>query len=113
MLQPRRRPTPPGVILREHYLKPRSITIAALARSVNHSYKHISQVVNGKAAIEARLAYKLAEVLGTTPELWLNLQNAVDLWDAREELAGWKPQARYPAQPAPVGSTPAATGSAA
>lgn len=87
----------PGEILREHYLKPRGLSVAELARAVDHSYKHMSQVVNGKAAIEARLACKLAAVLGTTPEFWLNLQNAVDLWDARLALADWHPTATYSA----------------
>jgi addiction module HigA family antidote len=82
--------------LREHYLKPRGLTVAELARAVDHSYKHMSQVVNGRAAVEARLACKLAAVLGTTPEFWLNLQNAVDLWDAREALTDWRPGATYP-----------------
>ena len=62
MLKPERRPTSPGEILREHYLKPRQLSVAALARAVEHSYKHMSQVVNGKAAIEAKLASKLAAV---------------------------------------------------
>ncbi len=97
MLKPQRRPTAPGEILREHYLQPRGLSVAELARAVEHSYKHISQVVNGRAAIEARRACKLAAVLGTTPEFWLNLQNAVDLWDARQDLADWHPTAIYSA----------------
>ena len=101
MLKLERRPTTPGEILREHYLRPRGLSVAELARAVDHSYKHMSQVVNGRAAIEARLACKLAAVLGTTPEFWLNLQNAVDLWDARQALTGWQPTATYPA-PAPA-----------
>lgn len=103
MLQPQRRPTAPGEILREHYLKPRGLSVAELARAVDHSYKHMSQVVNGRAAIEARLACKLAAVLGTTPEFWLNLQKAVNLWEARQELAGWQPAATYHA-PTPEGA---------
>lgn len=98
MLKPERRPTAPGEILREHYLKPRSLSVAGLARAVEHSYKHMSQVVNGKAAIEAKLATKLAAVFDTTPEFWLNLQNAVDLWQARQSLAGWQPSATHAAQ---------------
>jgi len=97
MLKPERKPTSPGEILREHYLKPRNLSVADLARAVNHSYKHMSQVVNGKAAIEARLAWKLAAVFDTTPEFWLNLQNAVDLWEAHQSLVDWQPEARYPA----------------
>ena len=46
-----------------------------------------------------RLACKLAGVLGTPPEFWLNLQNAVDLWDARQELAQWQPPMRYVTEP--------------
>lgn len=97
MLKPQRRPTSPGEILREHYLKPRGLTVADLARAVNHSYKHVSQVVNGKTAIEAQLAWKLALVFDTTPEFWLNLQNHVDLWEAHESLAEWQPAKTYPA----------------
>jgi addiction module HigA family antidote len=97
MLKPERRPTTPGEILREHYLKPRALSVADLACAVDHSYKHMSQVVNGKSGIEARLAWKLAAVLGTTPEFWLNLQNAVDLWDAHQSLADWQPVTRFPA----------------
>lgn len=98
MLKPERRPTSPGVILREHYLKPRSLSVADLARAVDHSYKHMSQVVNGKTGIEAKLAWKLAVVFETTPEFWLNLQNAVDLWEAHQSLAEWEPEKIYPAQ---------------
>jgi addiction module HigA family antidote len=98
MLRPERRPTAPGEILREHYLKPRALSVADLARVVDHSYKHVSQVVNGKATIEAKLATKLAMVFDTTPEFWLNLQNAVDLWEARQALAGWRPSATHAAQ---------------
>lgn len=96
MLKPERRPTSPGEILREHYLKPRMLSVADLARAVDHSYKHMSQIVNGKSAIEARLAWKLATVFNTTPEFWLNLQNAVDLWDAHQFLADWQPVTTYP-----------------
>jgi plasmid maintenance system antidote protein VapI len=60
-------------------------------------YENMSQVVNGKSGIEARLAWKLAAVLGTTPEFWLNLQNSVDLWDAYQSLADWQPATTYPA----------------
>ena len=79
MLKPERRPTSPGDILREHYLKPRNLSVADLARAVNHSYKHMSQVVNGRSAIEAKLAWKLAAVFDTTPEFWLNLQSTYNL----------------------------------
>lgn len=109
MLKPERRPTSPGEILREHYLKPRGLSVADLARAVDHSYKHMSQIVNGKTAIEAKLASKLAAVLGTTPEFWLNLQNAVDLWDARQSLVNWHPATTYLPTPQAAEHAPATT----
>jgi antitoxin HigA-1 len=69
-----------------------------IARAVDHSYRHILHVVNGQADIEAKLAWKLAAIFGTTPEFWLNLQNAVDLWEAHQSLVDWRPEVTYPAQ---------------
>ncbi len=43
--------------------------------------------MNGRASITADMATRLAAALETTPQFWLNLQNAVDLHDAAEELA--------------------------
>lgn len=95
MLQPNRRPTLPGVILKEHYLIPRGISISAFARAVGCSRKHMSRIVNGDVRIEALLAVKIACVLDTTPQFWLNLQNAVDLYNAKQDMEGWKPNEIY------------------
>jgi antitoxin HigA-1 len=87
----RRRPSAPGEILRELYLEPRRVSLTAFAAALGCSRKHVSNVVNGKARIEPELAARIAAVLGTSAELWLNLQNAVDLHDAAQALKGWKP----------------------
>ncbi len=84
----------PGEILVELYLEPHNISIAKFAAAVGVSRKHMSAIVNGRAAITADTATKMAVVLGTTAQFWLNLQNAVDLYDARQRLAesGSKPR---------------------
>lgn len=82
-----RRPTTPGEILRQLYLDPHEISIPRFAEAVGVTRKHMSNVVNGHAAITAELATRIADALGTTPEYWLNLQNAVDLYDARQAVA--------------------------
>ena len=87
----KRAPTPPGVILRELYLVPRGISVTAFAKAVGCSRKHMSQIVHGKARIEASLAMRIGTVLGTSAELWLNLQNKFDLYQAARKLRGWKP----------------------
>lgn len=88
MMEPRkRRPSLPGEILVERYLAPHGISIAKFAEAVGVSRKHLSAIVNGRATITADTATKMALVLGTTAQFWLNLQNAVDLYDARQRLA--------------------------
>jgi addiction module HigA family antidote len=82
-----RRPTAPGKILRDLYLEPRGIGIAQFAAAVGVSRKHMSAVVNERAAVTAPLAARIALALGTSPQFWLNMQNAVDLHDAAQELA--------------------------
>ena len=78
-----RRPSLPGEILAELYLAPHEIWIARFAEACGVSRKHMSSIV----AITAEMAARMAAVLGTTAQYWLNLQNAVDLYDAQERLA--------------------------
>jgi antitoxin HigA-1 len=82
-----RRPTLPGEILVELYLAPREISIAKFAEAVGVSRKHMSAIVNGRASITAETATRMAAALGTAAQYWLNLQNAVDLYDAERRLA--------------------------
>jgi len=83
-----RRPSLPGEILAELYLAPKEISIGAFAEACGVSRKHMSKIVNGHVAITAEMAARIAAALGTTAEYWLNLQNAVDLFDAEKHLAG-------------------------
>jgi len=82
----KRRPTPPGEILAELYLRPRGVSIARFADAAGVTRKHMSGIVNGRAAITAETATRIATVLGTSAQYWLNLQNAVDLYDAGKRL---------------------------
>jgi addiction module HigA family antidote len=84
----------PGEILDELYLAPREISIASFAEACGVTRKHMSGIVNGHVGITAEMAARIAAVLGTTAQYWLNLQNAVDLYDAEERLtaSGNRPQ---------------------
>ena len=90
----KRRPSLPGEILAELYLAPHNISIAKFAEAVGVSRKHMSAIVNGRAAITADTASRMAVVLGTTAQFWMNLQNAVDLYDAEQRLAESDPKPR-------------------
>lgn len=90
-----RRPTTPGEILAELFLHPRKVSIAKFAEAAGVTRKHMSAIVNGRAAITAETATRIATVLGTSAEVWLNLQNAVDLYDAGKRLTRGERRPRH------------------
>lgn len=87
-----RRPHPPGVLLKELYMKPRKITVTALAEATGITRKHLSRIVNGHARVSAEIAAKLSATLDTTTDLWMNAQRNVDVFDVSQKLKGWKPK---------------------
>jgi antitoxin HigA-1 len=82
----KRRPTPPGEMLLEEYLKPAGVTQVALAAKMGVPIQRVNGIISGRRAVTAETAILLSRALGTTPELWLNLQVAVDLWDAQQRM---------------------------
>ena len=81
-----RGPTTPGEILREEFLVPLGMSQRQLAEHIGQDVKVINRIVNGRAAVSAGVALKLAAAFRTTPELWLDAQRAVDLHAARRRL---------------------------
>lgn len=86
----KRAPGHPGGILRRHHLEPLGLTVADLARTLGVSRKTVSKIVNERGSVSADMALRLSQAFGTTPELWLNLQQNHDLWRAAKESKGWK-----------------------
>jgi len=86
VLPTNRRPTHPGEILLEEFLKPLGIAQATLARKLGIPIQRVNTIVTGKRGITAETALLFAEFFKTTPQLWMNLQNACDLWDAQRRL---------------------------
>lgn len=82
----RRRPTPPGEMLLEEFLKPAGITQVAFAAKMRVPIQRVNGIISGRRAVTAETAILLSRALGTTPELWLNLQASVDLWDAQQRM---------------------------
>jgi len=78
-----RKPTNPGVILKEMYLKEHKLGISQFAQLTGLHRKTVSSIINGHTSITADSALAISQILNTTPELWLNLQNKVDLHQAR------------------------------
>jgi addiction module HigA family antidote len=79
-------PLTPGEVLLEEFMRPLGLTARALAAEIGVPGNRISSIVNGSRAISAETALLLSKRLGTSAELWMNLQTAHDLAVAREEM---------------------------
>jgi addiction module HigA family antidote len=77
-------PTHPGELLREELLPATKLTQDALAVRLGVSRRTISEIVNERRSVSADMAHRLARFFNTTPELWLGLQQDVDLWKSRQ-----------------------------
>ena len=78
----KRPPTHPGEMLLEEFLKPLGISQADAARRMKISTNRLNELIRGKRGVTAATALRLADLLGTSPEFWLNLQTGWDLWHA-------------------------------
>ena len=72
-------PFHPGVILLEEFLIPMDVTQAAFAEKIAWTKSRLNELIKGKRGITAAAALDLAEALGTSPKLWMNLQATFDL----------------------------------
>ena len=73
-------PPHPGEVLRDSVLA--ELSVSEFARRLGVSRVTLSRVVNGRAAVSAEMAIRLAAALGGSPESWLRMQAAYDLWRA-------------------------------
>jgi addiction module HigA family antidote len=79
-------PSHPGAVLADTVLrKDGGISVTEFAKALNVSRVALSRVVNQRASVSAELAIRLAAALGTSPEVWLSMQQAYDLWHAQRK----------------------------
>lgn len=78
----KRAPTHPGEVLVEEFLRPLHLSQTEAARRMGISTNRLNELVRGKRGVTAETALRLARLLGTSPEFWLNLQTSRDLWHA-------------------------------
>ena len=80
-----RPPTPPGEVLLHDFLDPMGLSQSEVAKAIGISFQRLNAVVKNRRAVTPSTALRLAQYLGTTPDLWLNLQSQADLYEALSE----------------------------
>jgi addiction module HigA family antidote len=79
-------PVHPGEVLLEEFLKPLALSQYRLAKDLSVPARRINEIVQGKRAISADTALRLARYFQTTDRFWLNLQTRFDLEVERDRL---------------------------
>ena len=85
MTGPMINPPHPGEVLKGLYLEPLELTITAAAKGLGVTRKTLSQLIHGHHAVTPEMAIRLSEAFGTTPQLWLNMQQNFDLRQAEKK----------------------------
>jgi addiction module HigA family antidote len=79
-----RNPPHPGSVVRRQCLEPLGLTVTEAARGLGVTRQALSELVNEKTGISVEMAIRLAKAFGSSPETWLAMQTAYDLWQARD-----------------------------
>ena len=87
MLPKHRAPTHPGEILLEEFLKPTGMTQTTLAEKMGVPIQRVNTLINAKRDVTAETALLLSRVFENSPQFWMNLQTAYDLWHAERKMA--------------------------
>lgn len=76
-------PPHPGGIVKWECLEPLGLTVTRAAQGLGVTRQALSDLVNEKAGVSIEMAIRLSRAFGSTPETWLRMQMAHDLWLAR------------------------------
>jgi addiction module HigA family antidote len=82
-----RNPPHPGGIVRRQCLEPLGLTVTEAAKGLGVTRQALSELVNERAGISVDMAIRLSKAFGSSPETWLGMQMAYDLWHARDRAA--------------------------
>lgn len=79
-------PPHPGEFIQATYLEPFGLSGRFLAQRLNVAASTLNRVLTAKSGVSPEMALRLSKALGRSPESWLAMQNAYDLWDARKNV---------------------------
>ncbi|CAN2040775.1 Virulence-associated protein I [Candidatus Magnetomoraceae bacterium gMMP-15] len=82
-----RKPTHPGEMLVEEFLKPIGITQRELAKAINVPYQRINEIINKRHRVTPSTALRLAKFFEMSEDFWVNLQLRWDLYKVKQAEA--------------------------
>ena len=79
-------PPHPGEFIRSIYLEELGVSVRKVAESLGVSPSTFTRLLNSQSNVSPQMALRLSKALGRSPESWLAMQDAYDLWHARKEV---------------------------
>ena len=79
-----RKPTHPGTVLLEDVMKPLNLSVTETARLLGVSRKALSEFINEKSSLSPEMAIRIGKATNTSPESWMNMQQKLSLWIAKQ-----------------------------
>ena len=79
-------PPHPGEFITGIYLEPNSISGRELAEKLDVAASTLSRILKGSSRVTPEMALRLSKAIGRSPESWLAMQDAHDLWVARQHV---------------------------
>lgn len=79
-------PPHPGEFISGLYLEPNNISGRELAKALGVAASTLSRILSGASRATPEMALRLSKALGRSPESWLTMQDAHDLWIARQHV---------------------------
>ena len=80
-------PPHPGGIVKRECLAPLGLSVTRAAEGLGVSRQALSELVNEKTPVSVEMAIRLSKAFGSSPETWLGMQTAYDLWEVRERAS--------------------------
>ncbi len=77
-------PLHPGEFISSVYLEPSGVSGRELATNLDVAPSTLNRILNVTSQVSPEMALRLSKALGRTPESWLIMQDAYDLWQARK-----------------------------
>lgn len=94
-------PLRPGEVLFEAYIEPTGLSLYDVAQHLDVPLEELEEVLDGRGRLDAEMALRLSVAFGTSPELWLRLQEQYDLWEAQQRVQLESVRPLAPPAPAP------------
>jgi len=79
-------PPHPGEFITDVYLEPNGVSGRELAEKLDVAASTLSRILKGTSRVGREMALRLSKSVGRSPESWLAMQDAHDLWLARQHV---------------------------